>query len=44
VLSAVKLTILVASILAGILGTGALLLFSRRLSETTQLEPVPAAD
>jgi NhaA family Na+:H+ antiporter len=43
-LAAVKLDILVASILAGVLGTGALLLFSRSLSETTQLEPVPAAD
>jgi NhaA family Na+:H+ antiporter len=43
-LAAVKLNILVASILAGILGTGALLLFSRIPSETTQLEPVPAAD
>jgi NhaA family Na+:H+ antiporter len=43
-LAAVKLNILVASILAGVLGTGALLLFSRIPSETTQLEPVPAAD
>ena len=43
-LAAVKLDILVASILAGVLGTGALLLFSRNPSETTQLEPVPAAD
>jgi NhaA family Na+:H+ antiporter len=43
-LAAVKLNILVASILAGLLGTGALLLFSRMRSETTQLEPVPAAD
>jgi NhaA family Na+:H+ antiporter len=43
-LAAVKLNILVASILAGVLGTGALLLFSRKSSETTQLEPVPAAD
>ena len=43
-LAAVKLNILMASILAGILGTGALLLFSRSLSATTQLEPVTAAD
>ena len=43
-LAAVKLDILVASILAGVLGTGALLLFSRNPSETTQLEAVPAAD
>jgi len=43
-LAAVKLNILVASILAGVLGTGALLLFSRIPSQTTQLEPAPAAD
>ncbi len=43
-LAAVKLNILVASILAGVLGTGALLLFSRIPSKTTQLEPVPAAE
>jgi NhaA family Na+:H+ antiporter len=43
-LAVVKLGILMASILAGILGTGALLLFSRRSSETTQLEAAPAAD
>lgn len=43
-LAAVKLNILVASILAGVLGTVALLLFSRIRSETTQLEPAPAAD
>jgi NhaA family Na+:H+ antiporter len=43
-LAAVKLNILVASILAGVLGTVALLLFSRIPSQTTQLEPAPAAD
>jgi Na+:H+ antiporter, NhaA family len=43
-LGTVKLDILLASILAGILGTGALRLFSRSRSTTTQLEPVPAAD
>jgi NhaA family Na+:H+ antiporter len=43
-LAAVKLNILMASILAGVLGTGALLLFSRNASATTQLEPVTATD
>lgn len=43
-LAAVKLNILVASILAGGLGTVALGLFSRVPSETTKLEPAPAAD
>jgi NhaA family Na+:H+ antiporter len=43
-LAAVKLDILLASILAGVLGTGALLLFSRLSSETTHLEAAPAAD
>jgi Na+:H+ antiporter, NhaA family len=43
-LAAVKLNILVASLLAGVIGTVAFLLFSRIPSETTKLEPVPAAD
>ena len=43
-LAAVKLDILMASILAGILGTVALMLFSRIPSETTKMEPVPVAD
>jgi NhaA family Na+:H+ antiporter len=43
-LSAVKINILVASILAGVIGTVALRLFSRIPSETTQLEPAPATD
>jgi NhaA family Na+:H+ antiporter len=45
ILTTVKLNILVASILAGVIGTVALRFFSRRIpSETTQLEPAPAAD
>lgn len=43
-LTAVKLNILMASILAGLLGTGALLVFSRRQSAITQLDPVTAAE
>jgi Na+:H+ antiporter, NhaA family len=43
-LAAVKINILVASILAGIIGTIALRLFSRIPSETTQLEPALATD
>jgi NhaA family Na+:H+ antiporter len=43
-LAAVKLSILVASIVAGILGWAALGLFSPIRSETTKLETVPAAD
>jgi Na+:H+ antiporter, NhaA family len=43
-LAGVKLSILVASVLAGVLGTVALGLFSRVPSETTKLEPAPAAD
>jgi len=43
-LAAVKLNILVASILAGILGMVALRLLSPIASETTKLEPAPAAD
>lgn len=43
-LAAVKLNILMASILAGIIGTVALRLFSPIPSETTKLEPVLAAD
>jgi len=43
-LAAVKLSILVASILAGILGWAALRLFSPIPSGATKLEPAPAAD
>jgi NhaA family Na+:H+ antiporter len=43
-LATVKLGILVASILAGILGWGGLMLFSRIPAETTKLEPSLAAD
>ena len=43
-LAAVKLNILMASILAGILGTVALRLFSPIPSETTKLESAPVAD
>src|SRR6266508_962419 len=43
-LAAVKLNILMASILAGIIGTVALRLFSPIPSKTTKLEPAPAAD
>lgn len=43
-LAAVKLNILIASVLAGTIGTAALYLFSRKPSETTKLEPAPTAD
>jgi NhaA family Na+:H+ antiporter len=43
-LATVKLGILVASILAGILGWAGLMFFSPIPSETTKLEPSPAAD
>ena len=43
-LAAVKISILVASILAGILGWAALGLFSSIASQTTKLEPAPVAD
>lgn len=43
-LASVKLGILVASILAGVLGSVALRLSSPIPSETTKLEPVPASD
>ncbi|HSL47071.1 MAG TPA: Na+/H+ antiporter NhaA [Anaerolineales bacterium] len=44
ILATVKLSILVASILAGILGWAGLMFFSPISSETTKLEPSPAAD
>jgi NhaA family Na+:H+ antiporter len=43
-LTSVKLGILVASILAGVIGTVAFRFLSRIPSETTRLEPAPAAD
>jgi NhaA family Na+:H+ antiporter len=43
-LTSVKLGILIASILAGVIGTVAFRLLSRIRSETTRLEPAPAAD
>ncbi|HEY3476359.1 MAG TPA: Na+/H+ antiporter NhaA [Anaerolineales bacterium] len=43
-LATVKLSILVASILAGILGWAGLMFFSPISTETTKLEPAPAAD
>jgi NhaA family Na+:H+ antiporter len=44
ILATVKLSILVASILAGILGWAGLMFFSPIPSESTKLEPSPAAD
>ena len=44
ILTTVKLSILVASLLAGILGWAGLLVFSPISSETTKLEPSPAAE
>jgi Na+/H+ antiporter NhaA len=43
-LAAVKLNILMASLLAGVIGTAAFRLLSRIPSETTKLEPASAAD
>jgi Na+:H+ antiporter, NhaA family len=43
-LASVKLSILVASILAGVIGILAFRLVSRIPSETTKLEPAPAVD